>query len=235
VFPTVSWLTGHSVGSAALTQIGWYAFGAVAAFLLPFAFSSVLDLNHDFYYSLYFAGASLLLIGYVSATGVDMVDLFKRSWRWSLLLGLLAAAFVVFNVLSRDSTARPDGAYFAFTIVWRGVLYGAIDALLLTAFPAAVAYALMNSRVDTVARRAGYAILTLVLVMVITATYHLGYEQFREDGIGPPEIGNSIISLPAVLTTNPLGSVIAHASMHVAADVHAYETEVFLPPKISAE
>ena len=79
------------------------------------------------------------------------------------------------------------------------------------------------------------AVLTLALVLVITATYHLGYEQFREDGIGPPETGNTIISIPALLTTNPLGSVIAHTSMHVAADIHAYETDTYLPPQTEAD
>jgi hypothetical protein len=107
--------------------------------------------------------------------------------------------------------------------------------LLLTAFPAAVAFAIMHGRVETALQRAGYAVLTLALVLVITATYHLGYEQYREDGVGQPESGNTIISIPALLTTNPLGSVIAHASMHVAADVHAYETDVFLPPQVEAD
>jgi hypothetical protein len=29
---------------------------------------------------------------------------------------------------------------------------------------------------------------------------------------------------------NPLGSIAADASMYVAADIHSYETDVFLPP-----
>jgi hypothetical protein len=48
-------------------------------------------------------------------------------------------------------------------------------------------------------------------------------------------MGNTIISVPSLLTANPVGSIIAHASMHVAADVHAYETDVFLPPQTDAE
>jgi len=38
-----------------------------------------------------------------------------------------------------------------------------------------------------------------------------------------------------LLTTNPVGSVLAHASMHVAAVAHAYETPIFLPPQVSAD
>lgn len=71
-------------------------------------------------------------------------------------------------------------------------------------------------------------------MVTITAVYHLGYEQYREDGVGAPETGNTIISMPMLLTANPLGSVAAHASMHVAAVAHAYETEVRLPPATEA-
>jgi hypothetical protein len=199
-------------------------------------FSSTLDLNHDLYYLVYFAGALAFLVAYVLATGADMRALFTRHWRWSLALGVVASVALVFNVLNReDSTPHPDGLYFAFSIGWRGVVYGVVDALVLTAFPVAVTLALMGGRLETLVRRAAFAVVSLALVLVITAVYHLGYEQFREDGVGGPEIGNTIISVPAILTANPLGSLIAHASMHVAADVHAYETDTFLPPKVEAD
>jgi inhibitor of cysteine peptidase len=99
----------------------------------------------------------------------------------------------------------------------------------------AVAYALFNARLDAVIRRGAFAVIALLLSLGITATYHLGYEQFREDGVAGPETGNAIISVPAILTANPLGSVIAHASMHVAANVHAYETDLYLPPQTFVE
>lgn len=217
-------------------QLTWYVAGAIIAFLLPFVFSSMLDLDNDLYYAVYFTGAAVFLATYASITGLDVRDLFKRNWRWSLGLGVITAAFLVSGVLQReDSTPRPDGLYFAFTIAWRGILYGVIDALVLTAFPVAVAYTLFSARLDTLVRRAGFAVLALALSLVITATYHLGYEQFRDDGVGGPETGNAIISIPAILTANPVGSVVAHASMHVAADVHAYETDLYLPPETTAD
>jgi hypothetical protein len=74
----------------------------------------------------------------------------------------------------------------------------------------------------------------LALTVVITGVYHLGYEQFREDGIAGPEIGNTIISLPLATTANPAGSILVHASMHLAADIHSYETNLFLPPQTEA-
>jgi inhibitor of cysteine peptidase len=222
----------HALNVSGYGQVIWYISGAAYAFLVPYVFSSLLDISNDLYYAGYFAGVAGFLAVYAAATRLDAVALFSRSWRWSLGLGVLAAAFLVVGVLQReDSTPRPDGLYFIFAIGWRGVLYGTVDALILTAFPVAVAYALFNHSLETMVRRAGFAILALALSLTITATYHLGYEQFREKGVSGPETGNAIISVPAILTVNPLGSVVAHASMHVAAVVHAYETDLYLPPQ----
>ena len=78
------------------------------------------------------------------------------------------------------------------------------------------------------------AVYYLLLDLVITGAYHLGYDQFREAGIGQPEIGNVIISVPMLATANPAGSILTHASMHLAATIYSYETDVFLPPQTEA-
>ena len=75
-----------------------------------------------------------------------------------------------------------------------------------------------------------FTALTLPLVLVITATYHWGYPQYRENGLGRPETGNVLITIPTVATANPAGSFVAHVSQHVAAVTHAYEFEIFNPP-----
>ena len=50
-------------------------------------------------------------------------------------------------------------------------------------------------------RRVAYGALTLLLVMVITAPYHAGYEDLRNSkGISQPEIGNTVISLPVIIS-----------------------------------
>ncbi len=213
-------------------QLLWYGAGVVLAFLTPYLFTSALDLNHDLYYGVYFAVVAAFLFAYAALTKPDMAALIRGNWRWSLALGIVVAAALVIRVVTaEDSTPRPGGAYLVFSVAWRGVLYGVVDALLLTAFPLAVAHQLFGGRLVGLTRRIAFGALVLALVMVITATYHLGYRQFREDGVTAPETGNVIISLPAVLTANPLGSIVAHGSMHVAAVIHAYETDVYLPPQ----
>lgn len=216
------------------SHLTWFASGAAIGFIVPFVFSSVLELDHDLYYAVYFLIALAFLGAYVFATGLDVAKLFSIGWRWSLGLSAPVTAFLIANVLSRDSTPGASGAYAVVEVLWRGAAYGVVDALLLTVFPAAVAFSLLAGGVHGFRRRLMFAAVMLPLVLLITGTYHLGYEQFREDGIGQPELGNTIISVPALAAVSPLGSIVAHSAMHVTADIHAYETDVFLPPQTDA-
>jgi hypothetical protein len=70
----------------------------------------------------------------------------------------------------------------------------------------------------------------LALVVALTAAYHLGYAQYRQDGVRAPETGNVIISGPMLLSANPIGSIADHMAMHISAVQHEYNTEVRLPP-----
>jgi hypothetical protein len=169
------------------------------------------------------------------ATDTDVREVLRRNWHWSLLIGSLLLFPVIRSVLSEDSTPHPDGAYFVFELIWRGAIYGAFDALLLTVFPCLIAYALLRGDVGSIGRKIAYVGLSLILVITITATYHLGYEQYREDGVAEPEIGTVSFSLPMLATANPIGSLLDHSAMHVTAVIHEYEGEVRLPPRTTAD
>jgi hypothetical protein len=215
----------------AVRQLVWFALVCLVAFLVPFLGVSVLDLQHDVFYLLYFTVTIALVASYVRVEEVDVAEIFRRRWRWSLGLGVVLAIFLVFNVFNtEDATGRPRGAYFIFELLWRGVGYGIIDTLLLTVFPCLVAYKLLHGHVEGLKGKLRFTALTLPLVLIITATYHLGYPQYREDGLSRPETGNVLISIPTFATANPAGSVVAHVSQHVAAVTHAYESRIFNPP-----
>src|SRR5688500_15314134 len=102
------------------TAVGWQAAqdgGLLAisgiAFLVPLVFSSLLDLHHDLYYLVYFAVTLSVLGAYTAFNEVDLLRLFTRSWKLSLLIGIVSTAFVVWSVLARlESTPHPEGAYF---------------------------------------------------------------------------------------------------------------------------
>ena len=121
-----------------------------------------------------------------------------------------------------------------FELLWRGVGYGLVDTLLLTVFPCLVAYRLSAGARRRAKGKLRFTALMLPLVIIVTATYHLGYPQYRQDGVGRPETGNVLISIPTFATVNPVGSIVAHVSQHVAGVSHAYESRIFLPPTTKA-
>ena len=220
---------------AALRHLAWFAAVCAVAFLVPYLGVSVLDLQHDVFYLAYFAVTIALVAAYARVERVHVREIFRRRWRWSLGVGVTLAAFLVLNVFNTsDATARPDGAYFAFELLWRGVGYGMVDTLLLTIFPCFVAYQLVHGNVEGWRGKARLTAVMLPLVLVLTATYHLGYPQYRDDGLGRPETGNVLISIPTFATANPVGSVVAHVSQHVTAVTHAYESRIFNPPVTSS-
>ena len=201
----------HSVPRAApeaVRQLVWFAAVCVVAFLVPYLGVSLLDLQHDLFYLVYFAVTIGLIATYVRVERVDVAAISRQRWRSSLGLGVVVAAFLVFNVLSTsDATARPHGAYFVFKLLWRGVGYGLVDTLLLTIVPCFVAYKLLHGHVAGMKGKLRFTVLVLPLVLVVTATYHLGYPQYRPRDREPGRLGGR-----ARLATRPRG----HARLRVA-------------------
>ena len=215
----------------AARHLVWFSVVCVVAFLIPYLGVSVLDLQHDLFYLVYFAVTIALVATYVRVEHVDVAEIFRRRWRWSLGVGVVLAGILVFNVFNTsDATPRPHGAYFVFELAWRGVGYGMIDTLLLTIFPCFVAYKLLHGHVDGLKGKLRLTALMLPLVILITASYHWGYPQYRHAGLSRPETGNVLISIPTFATANPVGSIVAHVSQHVTAVTHAYESRIFNPP-----
>jgi membrane protease YdiL (CAAX protease family) len=211
----------------------WLAGGFVVAFAVPFLFADLLEINRDLFYGLY-AVAVFGLIGlWARATGYDLVAAVKRRWPWAVGLGVLFAGVLALTVLrTEDATARPDGLELVGAVLWRGVLYGVTDGLLLSVFPILVVFAAFaGSRLDR--RFAGKVVIgavALIASLAMTAVYHAGYSDFRSDKIGKPLTGDVMWSVPTLVTLNPLGAPIAHAGLHVSAVLHSYDTDTFLPP-----
>jgi hypothetical protein len=216
------------------TQLRWFAAATVLSFAVPFIGSSVLGLQHDVYLAIYFAFVLGGFTAYALATGLDMRATLRRHWKLGVALGTIFGVALVRNVLSNDATPRPHGAYYVFELIWRGGIYGALDGLLLTVLPCLVVYRALGGQLATWRRRIAYFAASLALVMTITAIYHLGFTQYRHDGVGEPETGNTLISMPMLLSTNPIGSIADHMAMHISAVAHTYETTVRLPPPTRA-
>jgi hypothetical protein len=211
----------------------WLGAGFLLAFTVPFVLADVLEIDRDVYYGLYAASVLGLFWLWSRATGYDLRASVRRRWLAALLLGLAVAAVLAVMVLrTEEATPRPDGLGLLGAVAWRGVVYGAADGLLLSAFPILVVFAAFaGSRLE--ARRAGKAaigVVALAASFAMTAIYHAGYSDFRSGKITKPLTGDVVWSIPTLVTLNPIGSPIAHVGLHTSAVLHSYDTDTFLPP-----
>jgi hypothetical protein len=211
----------------------WLAGGFVLAFAVPFALTDLVQINRDVFYGVY-ALAVLGLIGsWARATGYDLAGALTRRWPLAVGLGVVFAGALAFMAVRTDpATARPGGFALVAAIIWRGIVYGAMDGLLLSVFPILVVFAAF-ARSPLRDRRAGKIAIgaaALVASLAMTAVYHAGYSDFRSGKLAKPLTGDVMWSVPTLVTLNPVGAPIAHAGLHVSAVLHSYDTDTFLPP-----
>lgn len=212
------------------THLIWIVAGCIVGFLASFIFGDLLNLPLDLYYLIYFGIILGFFVVYIRFTHLDLKTWFSRHLVWGILLGAIFAFIMVKNVLSRPATAQFSGGYLVWQIVWRGVMYGAIDGLLLTVFPWIVTWRAFQVETRPLLAKIGFGLLAWVLILVMTTAYHAGYSDFRSRKMVQANIGNTIMSVPTLLAANPVAAPIAHAALHVSAVIHSPHTDLFLPP-----
>jgi hypothetical protein len=214
----------------------WLAGGALLFFTVPFVGTDMIGLQPDLYYLTYFTIAVVWFAAFLATYRVQLHGLWRANLSWSLAVGALAGIAVAAIVFSSRGTEHPDGWRWWFEIAWRGLVYGSVDALTLFVFPAAVAYLLMHGDRTGAKRKIGYAGLALALSLLVSTSYHLGYSDYRDADMRSPLMGTVMASSATVLTGNPLGAFVTHATAHVSAVVHQERggPTQMLPPKVTA-
>jgi len=218
-------------------QREWLLAGLALAFALPYLLTDVLTINRDLYYGIYALSVFCFSALWLRSAVETPRALLTRNWRRGALLGIVFAWATAAIALSEKATAHPHGWRFVGAIVWRGIVYGAADGVLLSVFPILAVVAAFSARpLRERSRRAvvGIGAVALVVSMLFTAVYHLGYSDFRGEKLRKPLIGDVVWSAPTLATFSPIGAPIAHIGLHVSAVVHAYNTDTFLPPHASA-
>lgn len=221
----------RALGTAAWRHLTWLGAGIALAFLVPFVFADTLEIQRDVYYGIYALFVGGLFVVWARDTGQSLRAMASRRWRLTLVLGAIfavAGAFIVIG--ASESSPHPDGLEFAGALFWRGLVYGAADGLLLSAFPIVLVFTALghwrHGRGGTVL----VGVLAMVASLAMTATYHLGYSDFRSEKLRKPMTGDLVWSVPTLATLNPIGAPIAHVGVHVTAVTRDYQTDLFLPP-----
>ncbi|MGD9403683.1 MAG: hypothetical protein PVH95_00890 [Anaerolineae bacterium] len=224
-----------------MTHLVWFYLGWVlAAGLLGFAvaalFSGWLRLSRRLFLVPYFALGGAFLVGFFLWSRIDPIALLVENWYWGLLAGTLVGLFLIRNVWSQPASARPAGAGLVFDALWVGLGYGAMDALFLNVMPCLAIWTGFSEAGWTTAwpGKIALGVLALLASLFVTLLYHLGYREFRNRKVVMVLIGNSLITLAYLVSTNPLGALASHVTMHMAAVFRGPETVLQLPPHYPA-
>jgi len=210
--------------------IWWILLLAGSGFAMSFLGAGMARLTRDAIVLAYLVIVSALLPVYVRSTGVPLRETLFRRWRVGLLAGLALGALLTLNVLAQPGSATPPGLQLLWDLSWLGVIYGVLDALLLNVMPVWIVYSGGVSANRPLEARLGRAAVALGASLLVTATYHLGYPEFRGSALIQPLIGNALLTLGFLLTGSPLAAIVGHVIMHAAAVLHGLETTVQLPP-----
>jgi hypothetical protein len=213
-------------------QAAWVAAAALLGFAVSFLFAAVLRLPRDLVVLAYLLVAGPFLYAYARRNDVDVVAACRRRWAWGVVAGAAVSVFVVANVRAQPASAVPEGGGLLLSLLWLGVVYGTLDALLLSVLPVHAAWRAFASlgRTDDWTDRIAAGLVALLASALVTAAYHVGYPEFRGAEVIAPVVGNTTISLAYLASTNPLGAVFGHVAMHVAGVLQGMESVVQLPP-----
>jgi len=218
----------------AYTALLWIVSASVLGFAVTAFFSGILHLPRNLFLLFYIPPVGALVVAFFRVNRIDLRELLQHNWIPGLVGAGLVTLLVVKNVLSQPSTPRRKGFALLGDVLWPGLVYGLVDALLLSVLPA-MAVVLAFSGGDGAATMAMgtqvvQGVLALLASLVVAAIYHLGFQEFRGAAVVGAMIGNGVMSLGFILTMNPLAAILPHMIMHVTAILHGRESTYQLPP-----
>ena len=211
----------------------WIAATSLLGFAVAALFAGWFRLPRNVYLLFYLPLSTALVSAFFFLTETEFVALFTQNLGWGLVGAAVVTAMVVKNVLSQPPSPRKSGAALVLDVLWPGLAYGVVDALLLSVIPVmAVVSAFSGTEWASAGGVGQLALGALALAgsLVVAVIYHLGYPEFRGVAVIGAMVGNGVMTLAFILTSNPLAALIPHAVMHVAAILHGRDTTYQLPP-----
>ncbi len=213
-------------------SIIWILSASFLGFAVASIFAGVLKLPRNLYLLVYIPVVAALFALFIVINKISLNEILTHNWYWGLIGAILSGAFVIKNVYSQPSSKRNTGLALFTDITWPGLVYGLMDALLLSVLPVLAVRIALTDPVWTQnwLGKISFGIIGLLASFFVTTAYHLGYPEFRGKKVLWPNIGNGVLSLAFILTMNPLAAILPHMAMHVAAMIHGKETTGQVPP-----
>jgi hypothetical protein len=228
-------LAGNAARPVPMTWWGhllWIAAAGVFGMAVAAVFAGLLQLPRNLYLVFYYGLIGAFLYGYARWGGVNLVKLFSEHWLWGIIGGTMISFFTVQTVLLQPASPAPQGLELGFDLIWLGLVYGAVDALLLSVLPIYATWQALTMRgwTEHWPGRIAASVLAILASMLVIGLYHLGYPEFRGPQVLVVIAGVAVQSLVYLLARSPLAPVISHVAMHLAAVLYGISSVSQLPP-----
>jgi hypothetical protein len=213
-------------------HLGWIVAAGFLGFAISLVFSALLRLPRDIFLVPYIGFTLLFLFAYARWSGLSIQDLILHNWVWGVIGAVILGIVTIRNVLSQPASPRSKGFRLAFDLLWSGFLYGLTDALLLSVLPVVAtwqAFTLLNWTASW-SGKIVVGVFAVLASVLVTSAYHWGYSEFRGKRIITANVGNSVMTLGYLVTSNPLAAMLCHPAMHIAAVLHGPALVAQLPP-----
>jgi hypothetical protein len=212
-----------------VSPIVWVIAAAAVGFASSAVSSSLLRLERAPFVFAHALAVGTFAAMYFRLARVDSVAECRRRPLAGLLAGVAVGLVLLFGVAGQPGSPAPRGIALLAALGWYAGVYGIADAMLLSVIP------VLAIRGDAGASGRGWpgawrGIAAMVASLLVTALYHLGFEEFRGMTLIQPLIGNAIVTAGYLLTRNPMTPLLAHGIMHGAAVLHGMESTAQLPP-----
>jgi hypothetical protein len=209
----------------------WVLTAGVIGFATAAVFSGILHWQRPAFVLMYTLVVCCLIWVYTRFMRPNWQVQFQRRWRSGVAGGVILGGFLVWSVWRQPGSGRPEGVGILWSVVWYGLVYGAVDALLLNLVPVLEVFRVRPAEKLV---HGGYrfrsSALALMASLLVTAIYHLGFVEYRGSSLRQPLLGNGIITAGYLITGSPITPLLGHVAMHIAAAVHGMETTTQLPP-----
>jgi hypothetical protein len=210
----------------------WIFAAGLLGYFISAIFASYFRLPRNLFLIPYFGMTSAFLYGYMRWSQVSVTNMVLHNWYWGLLGGVLLGLFNIRNIMMQPASQHTEGLNLVFDLIWSGVAYGLIDALLLSVLPVHATWMAFSttSLTRTFAGKLIIGGVAFLASLLVTGAYHLGYPEYQGTGLVGPVIGNGAMSIGYLVTSNPLSSIFSHITMHIAGVLHGAATVTQLPP-----
>lgn len=209
----------------------WTALAAVTGFASSLLFSALLQWERPAFVAAWSVVALAVIGLYVRVERIHPLVQLERRWKTGLVAGLLVGALLWFQVTTQPPSPRSTGADLLAQLFGFGLVYGLVDAVMLSVLPILTLYGSRPAaELLSAGSRLRWAVIGLAGSAVVAAAYHVGFVEFRGPSLAGPVIGTTIVSAGYLVSGSPITPILAHILMHVAAVLHGMDKTIQLPP-----